>query len=93
VASPPYEAGQVVTYIDYDLDVIHTWNGETQLVDEDEYERHKTLYHYSPAVEAKVKAGLSELLGLVERRGAPFHDEWAYAYYEMWKRRERTGKA
>lgn len=93
VASPPYEVGQVVTYIDYDLDVIHTWNGETQLVDEDEYERHKTLYHYSPAVEAKVKAGLSELLGLVERRGAPFNDERAYAYYEMWKRRERTGKA
>ncbi|WP_409343044.1 DUF402 domain-containing protein [Paenibacillus sp. MBLB4367] len=92
VASPPYEAGQVVTYIDYDLDVIRMMNGETVLVDEDEYERHKAVYHYSPMIEEKVQAGLSGLLGRLERRAEPFNDKRVYAYYDMWRNRGKEGE-
>jgi protein associated with RNAse G/E len=85
IASPPYLYGNVLTYIDYDLDVILTAAGETYVVDEDEYERHKLNYHYSPVVDAKVKAGLGAVLELMGRRGAPFQDQAVMDYYHWWQ--------
>lgn len=90
VASPYYQSGNVLTYIDYDLDVILNQRGEIHVLDEDEYNKHKKLYHYSQAVEDKVKAGLQELLGAVQRREEPFHDAAVLAYYQTWKECGRT---
>jgi uncharacterized protein len=85
VASPFYYSGNVLTYIDYDLDVILNQRGEVLVLDEDEYTKHKRLYHYSPAVEEKVKAGFEELLALAKDRDDPFDDKMVLAYYQMWK--------
>jgi hypothetical protein len=87
VASPPYVNGRVITYIDYDLDVIRLSNGHISVVDQDEYERHKLDYHYSDVVDAKVKSGLSSLLRRIERKEAPFQDELVLYYYRLWKDR------
>lgn len=84
IASPPYLQGDVLTYIDYDLDVIRTADGEYCVVDEDEYEQHKTTYHYPQMVEDKVRDGMSELLKRIERGEAPFCDELVTAYYTQW---------
>lgn len=42
IASPPFvnEADRTITYIDYDLDVIRSANGEVHVVDRDEFELH-----------------------------------------------------
>lgn len=88
VASPFYFYGSVLTYIDYDLDVILTPKNEVTILDEDEYNRHKKLYHYPPNVECKVQEGLQELLERARQRQAPFDDECVLAYYEMWKERQ-----
>lgn len=85
VASPFYQNGNVLTYIDYDLDVILNQKGDIHVLDEDEYNKHKKLYHYSQAVEEKVKAGLEELLDLTKRRMDPFNDEAVQMYYRLWK--------
>jgi uncharacterized protein len=85
VASPFYQAGDVLTYIDYDLDVILNQKGDIIVLDEDEYHKHRKLYHYSQTVEDKVKAGLEELLERVRKREEPFHDDSVLAYYELWK--------
>ena len=63
VASPPYlnKKNHAVTYIDYDLDVIRTAEGEILVVDQDEYDTHKKRYHYSDVVQAKVQNGLEGL--------------------------------
>lgn len=84
IASPPYLQGGILTYIDYDLDVIRTADGNRYIVDQDEYEQHKQLYHYPQAVQDKVKEGLDALLGRIEHGGSPFSDETAIAYYEEW---------
>jgi uncharacterized protein len=89
IASPFYRSGNVLTYIDYDLDVILNQRGEVHVLDEDEYNKHKKLYHYSPAVEEKVNFGLQELLGMVKRREEPFHDASVLAYYELWRQGAR----
>lgn len=89
IASPPYLQGGVLTYIDYDLDVIRTADGNRYIVDQDEYEQHKRLYHYPQSVQSKVYEGLNALLDRVERGAAPFSDDAAFGYYEGWL--ESTG--
>lgn len=85
VASPFYQSGEIITYIDYDLDVILNQKGDIYILDEDEYNKHRKLYHYSQAVEEKVKLGLEEVLELAKSRGEPFRDESVLAYFKMWK--------
>lgn len=85
IASPPYVSGNVITYIDYDLDVIRTTDGGIQIVDQEEYELHKSNYHYSDIVDRKVKAGLESLLRRIESNRAPFDNRRVLAYYELWK--------
>ncbi|WP_058302767.1 DUF402 domain-containing protein [Gorillibacterium timonense] len=86
VASPPYMYGNVITYIDYDLDLIVTPSGERILVDQDEYERHKQSYHYSSIVEKKVREGLKQLTERADKKRAPFDSEQVLAYYDWWRK-------
>lgn len=91
IASPPYVNGRTITYIDYDLDVIRMSGGEVNVVDQDEYERHKLIYHYSDIVDAKVQQGLHDLLERLRKKEAPFQDELVISYYKQWKDREAGG--
>lgn len=84
VASPPYLQDGVLTYIDYDLDVIRTADGSRYIVDQDEYEQHKLLYHYPRQVEDKVQEGLNALLARIEHGRAPFRDDTVNRYFEDW---------
>gem|GEM_PF-202558 len=87
VASPPYHdhTNACITYIDYDLDVIRTIDGEIVVVDQDEYEAHRKQYHYSALVEEKVDSGLQQLLDRVRESRPPFDGQVAWDYYEKWK--------
>ncbi|WP_281890200.1 DUF402 domain-containing protein [Paenibacillus sp. YYML68] len=84
IASPPYVNGRVITYIDYDLDVIRMPAGDIHVVDQEEYERHKLLYHYSEVVHVKVKQGLSKLLQRVREGKPPLQDDLVKHYYQLW---------
>lgn len=76
VASPMYVTGQVLTYIDYDLDVIRMPDRSVHIVDQDEYERHKLNYHYSTLVESKVNDGLAAILNWRVRISRHFKMKW-----------------
>jgi protein associated with RNAse G/E len=91
IASPVYRSHNVLTYIDYDLDIIVSSNGNKQMVDQHEYERHKVNYHYSTIVELKIKAGLVELNRRIDHKLPPFDDGQVWAYYELWKQMKDTG--
>ena len=91
VASPLYVNQQVLTYIDYDLDVIRMPDRTVHIVDQDEYERHKLGYHYSSLVETKVKEGLAALLALVNGDKPPFQDDMVIYYYEQWEKYKSGG--
>jgi len=84
IASPPYLSGGTITYIDYDLDVILTLDGRCIIVDQDEYELHKQMYHYSGEVEDKVQTGLKDLLNRIEMKSAPFHPLQVKHYFSKW---------
>jgi protein associated with RNAse G/E len=92
IASPVYRSLDVLTYIDYDLDIIVSSNGDKQIVDQHEYERHRINYHYSTIVELKIQAGLEALNRRIDNKLPPFHDEQVWAYYDLWKRMKETGE-
>jgi protein associated with RNAse G/E len=85
VASPAYCSGNVITYIDYDLDVIVMPNGNVQIVDQEEFEQHKSLYNYSDIVVEKAEHGLQTLLQRIRGKKAPFHEDTVRFYYNLWK--------
>jgi protein associated with RNAse G/E len=85
VTSPYYVYGRILTYIDYDLDVIRLPNGNIEVVDEDEYDRHRLIYRYSEIVESKVKQGLEHLLKRAQNSLPPFQDDIVLDYYKKWK--------
>lgn len=87
IASPPYRTEEVLTYIDYDLDVIVMPNKLVTVVDQEEYERHKRTYQYPPFVQQQVQDSLDMLLKRIELKEHPFQDEDVYYYYEHWKKR------
>ncbi len=87
IASPFTYYDNTVTYIDYDLDAIKLPDGAIHVVDEEEYRTHRALYQYPALVEAKVKAGLDGLLKRMNEGAAPFQDDEALRYYELWKTR------
>ncbi|MFF2480182.1 DUF402 domain-containing protein [Paenibacillus sp. NPDC058071] len=84
VASPPYVHDNVLTYIDYDLDVIRTADGMRHVVDQDEYDLHRIAYHYPKMVEDKVQQGLSALLSRMDRGQEPFEEKHIRSYYDSW---------
>ncbi|QJD84809.1 DUF402 domain-containing protein [Cohnella herbarum] len=90
VASPPYRYGDVLTYIDYDLDVVVLPNGEVHELDHDEFRLHREEYRYGETVVAQVEAGLQELLSRISNKEWPFDDAEIYRYYEQWKQQKNA---
>jgi protein associated with RNAse G/E len=84
IASPRYMYQGVLTYIDYDLDVIRSVDGQIQIVDQEEYDNHRLVYRYPKLVETKVRNGLNQLLSRLHTGITPFGDNSASYYYQMW---------
>ncbi|WP_035156057.1 DUF402 domain-containing protein [Cohnella thermotolerans] len=85
VASPPYRYADVLTYIDYDLDVVRLPDGASYELDRDEYVRHKEEYRYNPNVQRHAEAGLRRLQERIAAHGPPFDDAEVRRYYADWK--------
>lgn len=85
IASPFTYYDNTVTYIDYDLDAIKLPDGAIHIVDEEEYRLHRVQYQYPALVEAKVREGMDALMKRMKHNAAPFQDEEALRYYELWK--------
>ncbi|THF72652.1 DUF402 domain-containing protein [Cohnella fermenti] len=84
IASPPYRYADVLTYIDYDLDVVLLPDGTFYDLDRDEYDRHKEEYRYNPSVRQHAETGLSRLHARIEAKGQPFDGDEVRRYYNEW---------
>ncbi len=87
MASPPYRYEGVLTYIDYDLDVVVMPDGTSMELDRDEYDLHRETYRYGEAIEERLETELRALRAAIASGSFPFDDAEARSYYEQWKRR------
>ncbi|HEX8459677.1 MAG TPA: DUF402 domain-containing protein [Pyrinomonadaceae bacterium] len=64
--------GEVLSYVDLDIDVLVAPDHSIRILDEDEFAQNAARYEYPPDVRAAVPRALAELLKLIERKSYPF---------------------
>ncbi len=69
---PPQFDGEVLSYIDLDIDVLVQPNFAYQVLDLEDFERHAQLYHYPEDIKANTHRALNDLINLIETRSFPF---------------------
>ena len=70
---PPTFDGQVLTYIDLDIDVLVQPDLTYQILDLDEFEKNSALYDYSNEVRRNARQAVVELVQLIEMKQFPFN--------------------
>ena len=74
VNQPPSFDGRVLSYIDLDIDVLVAPDLTYKILDVDDFEENARSYGYPDHVQAKARAALAELTGLIEVRSFPFNE-------------------
>jgi protein associated with RNAse G/E len=69
---PPTFEGQVLSYIDLDIDILVAPDLTYQIVDEDEFDINAARYDYPLNVRECAYQALTELVSLIEKRDFPF---------------------
>jgi protein associated with RNAse G/E len=64
--------GDILTFIDLDIDVLVAPDFSTRVLDEDEFAANSARYNYPADVLDAVPKVLAELLGMIKRRDYPF---------------------
>lgn len=64
--------GNILSYVDLDIDVLIAPNFSYLILDEDEFTEHAEQYNYPDAIRAQVPCALAKLIGIIERREYPF---------------------
>lgn len=82
IASPFIIEENTIKYIDYDLDLRVFPDGTYKILDESEYEYHKSKMNYPDEIDKIVKQELSDLIKLCEAKEGPFNYEKVKKYYD-----------
>ncbi|MCM3903690.1 MAG: DUF402 domain-containing protein [Pyrinomonadaceae bacterium] len=71
---PPTFDGQVLSYVDLDIDILVEPDLSYRVVDLEDFEQNADRFGYSEDVQAKARQGLERLVELIEARAFPFSD-------------------
>ena len=74
VNQPPSFDGEVLSYIDLDIDVLVAPDLTYKILDLDDFEANARAYAYPEDVQANAHAALTELTRLIEARAFPFDE-------------------
>jgi uncharacterized protein len=72
INTPPTLEGDVLSYVDLDIDVLVQPHFAFQILDLEEFEVNAARYGYSDELKSSARAALDELISMIERRGFPF---------------------
>jgi hypothetical protein len=72
ISTVPRWDGDTMTAIDLDLDVVRTWEGTVEILDEDEFAEHQILLGYPPELVAGAERSAAECRDLLLRGAEPF---------------------
>lgn len=69
---PPKFDGEVLSYVDLDIDVLVQPDFSYQVLDLEDFERHARLYAYPEDLKQNAHRALTDLINLIETRAFPF---------------------
>ena len=84
IASPYIIDGNIIKYIDYDLDLRVFPNGSFKILDRMEYRYHKKQMHYSSRLDFILKYELGNLIEMVRAKEDPFNKKTIEAYHQKY---------
>ncbi len=90
LSSPCVIDSEGLKYIDYDLDVKLYPNGQTELLDVDEYDFNIKDLHYSKEIINIIKNNLSILYDLINNRKDPFNNECIENWYQKYLKESKN---
>lgn len=86
IASPIIIEDDVIKYVDYDLDLVKTVNGEIKILDEDEFKVNKEKYNYGEELEYILRSELESLKEYAINGELDFNDQQVYdGFNEFWE--------
>jgi protein associated with RNAse G/E len=75
ITVPPTFDGQVLSYVDLDIDVLVDSNYSYRILDEADFESNSDRFGYSEETRRRARLGLEELITKIESRSFPFNDK------------------
>ena len=72
---PPAFDGQVLSYVDLDIDVLVESNFSYKVLDLAEFEQNTERYAYPIEIQNNARRAVAELIGLIESRSFPFVEQ------------------
>ncbi len=85
IASPTLYDGEALKYIDYDLDLKVFPNGSYRILDEEEYQYHSKIMHYSKELDHILRRQLWQLISLAKHRQQPFNPNFTMYWYHAYQ--------
>ncbi len=85
LATPYIIDGDIIKYIDYDLDLRVFPDGGFKILDYNEYNYHKRIMHYSKEIQMIIKRELSELIEMKRNSQGPFSKNEINKYYKIYR--------
>ena len=85
IASPYIIDGNIIKYIDYDLDLRIVPDGNFKVLDKNEYRYHKITMRYSEEIDIIVQDSLNKLIENKSINAFPFKKEVIEHYYKIYK--------
>jgi protein associated with RNAse G/E len=71
---PPTFNGQILSYVDLDLDILVRPDFSYQILDAEDFERNARLYAYDDELRGNARCALEELVAMIDKRAFPFTD-------------------
>jgi protein associated with RNAse G/E len=84
IASPYVYDEEALKYIDYDLDIKVIDDFSYNVLDRNEYNKHKTKMAYSPKLSRILEKELNDLKEMIDNRISPFNHDVIREYYKKY---------
>ena len=92
IASPYIIDEEALKYIDYDLDIKVVDDFSYNVLDRNEYNKHKNKMEYSTKLKRILELELNILKEMIETRKHPFNHETIRAYYKKYQEVMKNGQ-
>ena len=70
---PPSFDGEILSYVDLDLDILVALDFSFQILDAQDFERNAEVYGYDDEIRANAQHALDELVAMIDQRAFPFN--------------------
>ncbi len=90
MASPALLDNNSLKYIDYELDVKVFPNGNSKILDKEEYRQARIEMLYSQDIDEILWKELDQLLLAIRERKDPFNAKWVYQWYKEYQESKKT---